>query len=141
VASGEPSRDGVVNPFNRAALKRKRQLLRIVVEVARVPSREHWAWERRAHDSTAVYGFTLRIEEEMAGEPLLQDGDQIVRINGATALSADAEVPQVALDRLFGGHRVELQIFRPSEFERQNQTDFAEACSAGNGKPYVLFVL
>ena len=140
VSSSEPSGHGVVNPFNRTAMKHKGQLLRVIVQAGSLVPWVQWKWEQRAHDSTPglpVYGLTfMTAPGQPEGATALRLGDQLVRVNGVSALGDTAEAPQALLDRLFsaaGAPRLELKIFRPSDFQRDNQHAFAQAMTTGKG--------
>ena len=144
VSTRDPAKHGFITTLNRSARQRKGQLLRLVEN--KLPQ-DCWVWEQRAHDSTQslpVYGLTWINTGQPEDATMLLDGDQLVRVNGVSALAHTAEAPQALLDRLFsaaGGGRLELKIFRPSDFQRDNQHAFAQAMTTGKGMVCSLFFI
>jgi hypothetical protein len=145
VSTRDPANHGFVTTFNRSARQRKGQLLRLVENA---PPQESWAWEQRAHDfarRAPVYGLTfMTAPGQLEGEKALRLGDQLVRVNGVSALGHTAEAPQALLDQLFGAAgvaRLELKFFRTSDFQRDNQHAFAQAMSTGKDMVCSLFFI
>jgi hypothetical protein len=145
-AQDRTEKHGTISTYSsECRQRRQQQILHVITTVGDMGSLDYWLPEARLHDAvfgTGVFGLSFRPPALTPYNGLWKNGDQIVTVDGKSALTNTPDGAAELRDAMFARGataRVEVKFYRPRAVEDKSQHAFIDALSANQGLCLVFF--